>query len=52
MVRLRLEGRAAGEHDLRALHFAMCRRDCEDARQTAEQRERIMASRGSSSLVG
>jgi DnaK suppressor protein len=36
---------------LRALPFAVRCKDCEEARETAEQRERIMARRGSSSLV-
>ena len=39
------------ERRLRALPFAVRCRDCEEARETAEQRERIMARRGSSSLV-
>ena len=39
------------EQRLRALPFALRCKDCEDARETAEQRERIKARRGSSSGV-
>ena len=44
-------GAEIAERRLRALPFAVRCRDCEEARETAEQRERIMARRGSSSLV-
>ena len=44
-------GAEIAERRLTALPFAVRCRDCEDARETAEQRERIMARRGSSSLV-
>jgi DnaK suppressor protein len=39
------------ERRLRALPFAVRCKDCEEARETAEQRERTMARRGSSSFV-
>ena len=39
------------ERPLRALPFAVRCKDCEEARETAEQRERIMSRRGSSSFV-
>lgn len=44
-------GAEIAERRLRALPFAVHCRDCEEARETAEQRERLMARRGSSSLV-
>src|SRR5213596_4091970 len=44
-------GEEIGEKRLRALPFAVRCKDCEQARETAEQRERQLASRrGSSSL--
>jgi DnaK suppressor protein len=44
-------GEEIGEKRLRALPFAVRCKDCEEARETAEQRERQLASRrGSSSL--
>jgi DnaK suppressor protein len=44
-------GDEIGEKRLRALPFAVRCKDCEEARETAEQRERQLASRrGSSSL--
>jgi len=39
------------EARLRALPFAVRCKDCEEARETAEQRERMMARRGSSSAL-
>jgi DnaK suppressor protein len=39
------------EARLRALPFAVRCKDCEEARETAEQRERLMARRGSSSAL-
>jgi DnaK suppressor protein len=36
---------------LRALPFAVRCKDCEEARETAEQRERALAKRGSSSTL-
>ena len=39
------------ERRLRALPFAVRCKDCEEARETAEQRERIMARHGSSSFA-
>jgi len=44
-------GGEIAERRLRALPFAVRCKDCEQARETAEQRRRIMARRGSSSLV-
>ena len=44
-------GDEISERRLRALPFAVRCKDCEEARETAEQRERIMARRGSSSFV-
>ena len=44
-------GDEIAERRLRALPFAVRCTDCEEARETAEQRERIMAPRGSSSFV-
>jgi DnaK suppressor protein len=44
-------GDEIAQQRLRALPFAVRCKDCEEARETAEQRERIMARRGSSSLV-
>ena len=44
-------GDEIAERRLRALPFAVRCKDCEEARETAEQRERIMARRGSSSFV-
>ena len=44
-------GGEIAERRLRALPFAVRCKDCEEARETAEQRERIMARRGSSSFV-
>ena len=44
-------GAEIAERRLKALPFAVRCRECEEARETAEQRERIMARRGSSSLV-
>jgi len=38
------------ERRLRALPFAVRCRDCEEVREKAQQRERVMARRGSSSL--
>ena len=45
-------GAEIAERRLRALPFAVRCKDCEEAHETAEQRERIMARRGSSSLAG
>ena len=44
-------GDEIAERRLRALPFAVRCKDCEEARETAEQRERIMSRRGSSSFV-
>ncbi len=44
-------GDEIAERRLRALPFAVRCKDCEEARETGEQRERIMARRGSSSFV-
>ena len=44
-------GGEIAERRLRALPFAVRCKDCEETRETAEQRERIMARRGSSSFV-
>jgi DnaK suppressor protein len=44
-------GAEIAERRLRALPFAVRCRDCEQVRETAQQRERIMARRSSSSLV-
>jgi DnaK suppressor protein len=44
-------GDEIAERRLRALPFAVRCKDCEEARETAEQRERIMTRRGSSSFV-
>jgi DnaK suppressor protein len=43
-------GEQISEARLRALPFAVRCKDCEEARETAEQRERAMAKRGSSGL--
>ena len=45
-------GDEIAERRLRALPFAVRCKDCEAARETAEQRERIMSRGGSSWLVG
>jgi DnaK suppressor protein len=44
-------GDEIAERRLRALPFAVRCKDCEEARETAQQRESIIARRGSSSLV-
>ena len=44
-------GDEIAEARLRALPFAVRCRDCEDARETAEHRERIMAQRRGSSAL-
>ena len=44
-------GNEIAERRLRALPFAVRCKDCEEARETAEQRERILSRRGSSSFV-
>jgi len=43
-------GEEIGEKRLRALPFAVRCKDCEEARETAEQRERQLQRRGASSL--
>ncbi len=43
-------GEEISEARLRALPFAVRCKDCEEARETAEQRERALARRGSSAL--
>ena len=43
-------GDEISEARLRALPFAVRCKDCEEARETAEQRERMMARRGASTL--
>ena len=43
-------GDQISEARLRALPFAVRCKDCEEARETAEQRERAMAKRGGSNL--
>ncbi len=43
-------GDEISEARLRALPFAVRCKDCEEARETAEQRERLMARRGASTL--
>jgi DnaK suppressor protein len=43
-------GEEISEARLRALPFAVRCKDCEEARETAEQRERMMQRRGSSAL--
>ena len=43
-------GEQISEARLRALPFAVRCKDCEEARETAEQRERALQKRGSSSL--
>ena len=43
-------GDQISEARLRALPFAVRCKDCEEARETAEQRERALAKRGSSTL--
>ena len=43
-------GEQISEARLRALPFAVRCKDCEEARETAEQRERALAKRGSSGL--
>jgi len=45
-------GDEIAERRLRALPFAVRCKDCEAARETAEQRERVMSRSGSSWLVG
>ena len=44
-------GEEISEKRLRALPFAVRCKDCEEARETAEQRERQMARRGASSAL-
>ncbi len=44
-------GAEIAEQRLRALPFAVRCRDCEEVRETAQQRDRIRARRGSSSFV-
>ena len=44
-------GEEIAQPRLRALPFAVRCKDCEEAREMAQQRERIQARRGSSSLV-
>jgi len=44
-------GEEIGEKRLRALPFAVRCKDCEEARETAEQRERQLASRGRTSSL-
>lgn len=44
-------GGEIAERRMRALPFAVRCKDCEDARETAEHRERVMTRRGSSSLA-
>ena len=44
-------GDEIAERRLRALPFAVRCKDCEEARERVERRERIMARRGSSSFV-
>ena len=44
-------GEEISERRLRALPFAVRCKDCEEAREMAQQRERAMARRGSASLV-
>ena len=44
-------GDEIGEKRLRALPFAVRCKDCEEARETAEQRERQLASRGRTSSL-
>ena len=43
-------GEEISERRLRALPFAVRCKDCEEARETAQQRERMMQRRGSASL--
>ncbi|MBA3884913.1 MAG: TraR/DksA family transcriptional regulator [Acidobacteria bacterium] len=43
-------GEEISERRLRALPFAVRCKDCEEARETVQQRERMMSRRGSSSL--
>ena len=43
-------GEEIAEARLRALPFALRCKDCEEARETAEQRERMLARKGSSAL--
>ena len=44
-------GEEISERRLRALPFAVCCKDCEEARETAQQRERVLAQRrGNASL--
>ena len=45
-------GDEIAERRLKALPFAVRCKECEEAHETAEQREGIMARRGSSSFVG
>jgi len=44
-------GDEIGEARLRALPFAVRCKDCEEARETAEQRERLMAKKSGSSAL-
>ena len=44
-------GEEISEARLRALPFAVRCKDCEEARETAEQRERMMARKGSSAFL-
>ncbi len=44
-------GGEIAERRLRAIPFAVRCKDCEEAREAAEQRERIVSRRGSSSFV-
>ena len=44
-------GEEISERRLRALPFAVRCKDCEEARETAEQRERMMARKGGSSAL-
>jgi DnaK suppressor protein len=44
-------GNEIAERRLRALPFAVRCKDCEEARETADQRERIMSRRSSSSFI-
>src|SRR6187431_3776428 len=44
-------GEEIAEARLRALPFAVRCKDCEEARETAEQRERMMARKGSSAFL-
>ena len=44
-------GEEISERRLRALPFAVRCKDCEEARESAEQRERMMARKGSSAFL-